>query len=182
MSPNSKDKEERSKLTSLSTMTSQRSLLKQAEGKMISFGKPEGLKMSKKDKKESLLGLVEKGKAKQEGETSEPLLTVKSEEEGDLTKDLLKQEDILKDLLEAEEEDDEEGLADYATTEDIGLLHTLVETKLLEQQQVEERMQQALESKLQALMNLLPVAQEQMEHTGHSKALKGMDMGIAPVH
>src|SRR5271169_2703744 len=138
--------------------------------------------MSKMDKKESLPGLVEKRKVKQEGETSEPLLVVKSEEEGDLTKDLLKQEDILKDLLEAEEEeDDEEGLADYATTEDIGLLHTLVETKLLEQQQVAEQMQQALESKLQALMNLLPVVQEQMEHTRHSKTFKGMDMGIAPI-
>src|SRR5271169_1422040 len=125
------------KLTSLSTMTSQRSLLKQAEAKMISFGKPEGPKTSKKDKKESLLGLVEKGKAKKEGETSEPLLVVKLEGEGDLTKDLLKQEDILKDLLEAEEEeDDEEGLAGYAMTEDIGLLHTLVKTKLLEEQQV----------------------------------------------
>src|SRR5271169_889738 len=103
------------KLTSLSTMTSRCSVLKQAKAKIISFGKPEGPKTSKKDKKESLPGLVEKGKAKQEGETSEPLLAVKSEEEGDLTKDLLKKEDILEDLLEAEEEeeDDEEGLADY---------------------------------------------------------------------
>src|SRR5271169_4412836 len=72
------------KLKSLSTMTSRPSLLKQAEAKTISFGKPEGPKMSKKEKKESLPGLVEKGKAKQEGETSEPLLAVKLEEKGDL--------------------------------------------------------------------------------------------------
>src|SRR5271169_3858254 len=137
-------------------MTSRYSLLKQAETK-VSFSEPEGSKTSKK-KKNPLSGL-EEGKVKAE--------------EGDLIKDLLKQEDTLLENLFEEEDDEEEGLtANYATTEDIGLLHSMFEAKLLEQQKVAqqtaENMQQALESKLQALMDVLLNMQEQVEHFGRS--------------
>ena len=71
---------------------------------------------------------------KVEEEAPEALLT---KEEGGLTEDLLKEEDPLENLFE--EEDNEEGLTDLAMMEDIGLLHEMLEAKLLEQQKVVER-------------------------------------------
>src|SRR5208282_1397129 len=119
------DTEEYSKpKTYIPSMSSRCSHLKQAKMK-VSFSEPEGPKMSKK-KKEPLWGL--EGKVKVEEEAPEALLT---EEEGGLSEDLLKEEDPLKDLLDPEEEEDEEGLTNLVTTEDIGLLHEVFKAKLL---------------------------------------------------
>ncbi len=175
MSPDSRpDTEERSKMKHIPTMSSRRSHLKQAETKTVSFGKSEGPKTIKK--KELLQGLEGKVKVEEaqealpteeEGGLTEDLL---KEEEGGLTKDLLKEEDPLENLYD--EEDNEEGLHDFATTEDISLLHEVLEAKLQEQQKVAERtaerLQQVLESRLETLMNLLPEVQERVERPGCS--------------
>ena len=134
-------------------------------------------KTSRKAKKEPFQGL-EEAKVEQEGEAStKPLL--KKAEEGSLTMDLLEQEGLCN---IPEDDDDEvvEGLADYPTTEDFSLLHTLVESKLLEQQKVAEHNQQALESQLQALMNLLPTTQERIERTERSRSPTPKRVGFTP--
>ena len=116
--------------------------LEKAEEKKL-FSEVEGQKTKKKLKEEPLEDFHEdnKGKARLvEGGPSQ-------EEEEDL------------------EEEDLEG--DYVTTEDLTLLHGSFEAKLFEHQEAMERAatkkQQALESKLKDLMNLLTMSSKEDE-------------------
>ena len=75
----------------------------------------------------------------------------------DKNKDVKEEEGLLESLLKPEEE--EEDFPEYATTEDLALLHKSLEAKLLTQQieaeRAAEQRNKALESKIEALMTFL---------------------------
>src|SRR5208337_3799445 len=81
------------------------------------------------------------------------------------------------------EEEDLEG--DYVTTEDLALLHGSFEVKLFEHQKAMERAatkrQQALESKLKDLMNLLMTSSKEDEKDfSHSRSPSPRPLHLAP--
>src|SRR5208337_2367332 len=134
-------------------------LEKTEEKKLLS--KVEGQKTKKKLKEEPLEDFHEDDKGKARLVEGGPL----QEEEEDL------------------EEEDLEG--DYVTTEDLALLHRSYEVKLFEHQEATERAaikrQQALESKLKDLMNLLTKSSKEDEkNLSHSRLPSPRSLHLAP--